>query len=133
MIKLKCINHDTEYEINNIIHLFEPYIEGDYELKSVYEKNLATAKLIKEDNVIFEKQSPIDEADTELKAKKNMKLMLKETVYEVLYQLTGKAMPWGMLTGIRPTKIVHDYQKQGINEANLREKFDKVYPDDRGS
>lgn len=127
MIKLKCINHDTEYEINNIIHLFEPYIEGDYELESVYEKNLATAKLIKEDNVIFEKQSPIDEADTELKAKKNMKLMLKETVYEVLYQLTGKAMPWGMLTGIRPTKIVHDYQKQGINEANLREKFDKVY------
>lgn len=127
MIKLYCINHDTEYEINNIIHLFEPYIEGDYELKSIYEEGAALAQLIKEDSVIFEKKSPIEPADSELKAKRNMKLMLKEVVYEVLYQLTGKAMPWGMLTGIRPTKIVHDYQKQGKDEKSLRERFDTVY------
>lgn len=47
MIKLKCINHDTEYEINNIIHLFEPYIEGDYELESVYEKILPQPSSLK--------------------------------------------------------------------------------------
>ena len=127
MIKLQCINHDTEYEINNIIHLFEPYIEGEYELKSIYEEDFVVAQLIKEESVLFEKRSPIEVAASEIKAKKNRKLMLKETVYEVLYQLTGKAMPWGILTGIRPTKIVHDYQKQGVDESSLRQKFDEVY------
>lgn len=127
MINLKCINHDTDFEIQNIIHLFEPYIEGDYDLESIYEEHCATAKLIKNAQVIFEKQNPIEAADTKIKAKKNKKLMLKETVYAVLNQLTSKAMPWGMLTGIRPTKIVHDYQKQGISETNLKEKLDKVY------
>lgn len=127
MIKLQCINHDTEYEMNNIIHLFEPYIEGDYELKSICEEGVAIAQIIKEESVLFEKKSAIEPATSELKAKKNMKLMLKETVYEVLYQLTGKTMPWGILTGIRPTKIVHDYQKQGIDEATLRQRFDEVY------
>ncbi|MEG0085831.1 MAG: coproporphyrinogen dehydrogenase HemZ [Niameybacter sp.] len=127
MINLTCINHDTEFEINNIIHLFEPYIEGEYAVQSILEGNQAIAKLLKEESTLFTCERQIESANNEIKAKRNRKLVLKEVVYDVLYQLTGKAMPWGMLTGIRPTKIVHDYQKQGMSEEALRTRLKDVY------
>ncbi|MDA3731495.1 coproporphyrinogen dehydrogenase HemZ [Niameybacter massiliensis] len=127
MIKLTCIGHDTEFEINNIIHLFEPYMEGEYDLQSTLEGNEASAKLLKVGVVLYECTRQVEPADNEIKLKKNRKLVLKEAVYDVLYQLTGKQMPWGMLTGIRPTKIVHDYQKQGMSDKVLRARLKDVY------
>ncbi len=38
---------------------------------------------------------------------------LKQALYHVLSQVTGKTLPWGTLTGIRPTKIVMTMLKQG--------------------
>nr|WP_307992331.1 coproporphyrinogen dehydrogenase HemZ [uncultured Niameybacter sp.] len=127
MINLTCIGHDTEFEIGNIIHLFEPYIEGDYSLESRLEEGLAIGRIIKEESVIFEYEKEVEYAKDPIKLKKSCKLALKEAAYHVLYQLSGKSMPWGILTGIRPTKIVHEYQKQGMSEEALRIRLKEVY------
>lgn len=37
----------------------------------------------------------------------------KITLYDVLNQFTGKSMPWGSLTGIRPTKLARQLIKEG--------------------
>lgn len=127
MINLTCIGHDTEFEIGNIIHLFEPYVEGDYSLESCLEQDKAIARIIKEESIIFSFEKQVEYAEDPIKLKKSRKLALKEAAYHVLYELTGKGMPWGILTGIRPTKIVHEYLKQGMSEASLRTRLKEVY------
>jgi len=40
--------------------------------------------------------------------KKKTKMIIKRQLYLAFKFLTGKSMPWGILTGIRPAKIVHE-------------------------
>ena len=43
----------------------------------------------------------------------------KRFLYQVLSELTGKTLPWGNLTGIRPTKIAMELLEQGKTEAEI--------------
>ncbi|HBU12064.1 MAG TPA: coproporphyrinogen dehydrogenase HemZ [Clostridiales bacterium] len=54
--------------------------------------------------------------------KKMQKRLVKQTVYGVLKAATGKELPWGSLTGIRPTKLFRELQKDIGTEA-ARELF----------
>ncbi len=45
--------------------------------------------------------------------KKNVKAEMKRQVYKVLASVTGRTLPWGALTGIRPTKLA-----MGLLEQN---------------
>lgn len=44
---------------------------------------------------------------------------LKIGLYEMLVRLTGQELPWGSLTGIRPTKIPMQLLEQGKREAEI--------------
>ncbi len=44
---------------------------------------------------------------TELEEKRYIKRYAKLNLYKSLYSLTGKTLPWGALTGIRPTKLAY--------------------------
>ncbi len=50
---------------------------------------------------------------------------LKQVIYKALSQYTGKLLPWGTLTGIRPTKIAVTM----INEGTLDDEVIKHYKD----
>ena len=45
--------------------------------------------------------------DTDLEKKRYIKRYAKLSVYRALSSFTGKVMPWGALTGIRPTKLAY--------------------------
>ncbi len=55
----------------------------------------------------------------------------KQAVLHVLHQLfeqaTGEAQPWGILTGIRPLKIVHNLREQGLSKDAIRQVLRKEY------
>jgi len=42
---------------------------------------------------------------------------LKKAVYSALSNYTKKKLPWGCLTGIRPTKLVYDMLRQGYSKT----------------
>ena len=48
------------------------------------------------------------------------KKLMKITVYEGLSKFFSKDMPWGALTGIRPTKLAHDMMKRGMNIIEVK-------------
>ncbi len=50
---------------------------------------------------------------------------LKEALYRLLSEYTGKELPWGSLTGVRPTKIATELLEQGREEHAIH----KVYTD----
>lgn len=63
-----------------------------------------------------------------LEQKRYFKYGVKIALYHLLTQATGKVMPWGSLTGIRPTKLAYELLSQGMTPQQaaqyLRDTFD---------
>lgn len=51
----------------------------------------------------------------------------KRFIYELLARYTGKTLPWGILTGIRPTKLVYEMLEQGIEEQSIYRRMREEY------
>lgn len=58
---------------------------------------------------------------------KILKRNCKHSVYKALKDYTGCALPWGSLTGIRPSKLAYEYLKSGGDEKNIAEYMTKTY------
>ena len=52
---------------------------------------------------------------------------LKQCLYRMLSKHTGKELPWGTLTGIRPTKIPMSMLEQGKTETEIRVFMEENY------
>ena len=59
--------------------------------------------------------------------KKNDKRAAKAAVYNALKDYTKATMPWGSLTGIRPTKLAYEYLSSGGNDRDLCDYMVKKY------
>ena len=55
------------------------------------------------------------------------KNQIKQHIYELLTAYTGKTLPWGTLTGIRPTKIAMNMLEEGKNPASVADYMAKTY------
>ena len=64
---------------------------------------------------VDETEFPIDYA-----VRLNAKTAIKKELYGMLKKRTGKELPWGTLTGIRPTKIAMTRLDHGEDEENIR-------------
>ncbi|MBQ9827756.1 MAG: coproporphyrinogen dehydrogenase HemZ [Lachnospiraceae bacterium] len=53
--------------------------------------------------------------------------IMKRTVYGACSAFTGKKLPWGTLTGIRPVKRMTSLMEQGLTEEQLYEKYREEY------
>ena len=60
--------------------------------------------------------------------KRYHKRLIKQTLYAVMKQVTGRTPPWGSLTGIRPTRLIYEGMSRGMTQeeatAEVREIFD---------
>lgn len=52
---------------------------------------------------------------------------LKRLLYRMLREVTGKELPWGTLTGIRPTKLPMGMLEQGLKEEQIIEQLKENY------
>ena len=53
--------------------------------------------------------------------------MFKQLFYEMLCERTGRTLPWGSLTGIRPTKIALTRLEEGWSEEQIRSYMKETY------
>ena len=44
-------------------------------------------------------------------------------LYTLLGEATGSTPPWGMMTGVRPVRIIHDMRASGATEEEIRARF----------
>lgn len=59
--------------------------------------------------------------------RRQQKNQLKIALYQMLQQVSGKELPWGNLTGIRPIKIVMGMLEQGMNEEEAAKELRDTY------
>lgn len=56
---------------------------------------------------------------TEKEQSIRMKRALSHVMLDVLEQYSGMTQQWGILTGVRPTKLYHKYRKAGMNDEEI--------------
>lgn len=121
-MELKLENHNCRYELQNIINLFQPYIDKgvNYTVLSNANGNICTTQILEDEQIIGEVSKDINTINGVTGSPEyRLRLALKATLYKALFQLTNQTMPWGILTGIRPTKIVHRYIKRNYNPSEM--------------
>jgi oxygen-independent coproporphyrinogen III oxidase len=69
----------------------------------------------------------IDESLAEKEWLKKTKFAVNYVYLSVLQQLTGVIQPWGTLTGIRPTKLLHNKVRQGILKQDAHQQLFNDY------
>lgn len=131
IIKL-ATNHDYAAEAANIIRLFYGKRKIDIIDYEALEKNqsffqdeeiLLNSLLYNQDETVVVKaiiqsqegEKTYSEAFS-ISTVKQKKEAVKLTMYKLLSELYLKTYPWGILTGIRPIKIVHELMNKGYNE-----------------
>lgn len=60
---------------------------------------------------------------TEKEQSIRMKRALSHVMLDVLEQYTGMTQQWGILTGVRPTKLYHKFRKEGLSDEQIFEKL----------
>lgn len=56
-----------------------------------------------------------------------VKSILKRVLYDVLYRATDRTLPWGTMTGIRPTKVPMKMIREGCSDEQIEEHMRSVY------
>ncbi len=72
---------------------------------------------------------------TEDMPRPEVKNRLKQLIYVTLSEYTGRTLPWGTLTGIRPTKIPMTMLEEGKSDTDIMEFMKDTYfiSDDKGN
>ena len=137
MIAVQLNKRDFEYDIHSLIRAFypgmdvpvyqeeEPHPEG-WEKKLVvdYQPDKITLVFQNSDGQILAKREQLVDYEADRKATKNV---LKSMMYELLRDYTGQDLPWGNLTGIRPTKIPMALLEQGWKNTEIADYMRKTY------
>ncbi|MFR0019666.1 MAG: coproporphyrinogen dehydrogenase HemZ [Paraclostridium sp.] len=139
MLGIELKGHDYKYEIAELFKLFttqfkfikedekfekaliNEFIKDENYIKSTtkyYENN--DLKLCKEE--VFNINSSSEE-----EIKKKSKTIIKRSIFKVLSELYDTYVPWGILTGIRPVKIVHSLLDEGLSEVEIRQNLKENY------
>lgn len=118
-----------ENDLYDVIHLFYPSCKIDENKpilthKMIQDKNIVTNDFTIEDEnetFSFSESKNLKVCKSILEEKRQLKRYAKLTLYKMLSNHFSKNLPWGSLTGIRPTKIGYDLINQGVEPYMLKE------------
>ncbi|SDC05465.1 coproporphyrinogen III oxidase [Shouchella lonarensis] len=71
----------------------------------------------------YPQSSVYDTSDMKKKEKRTVRLLL----LRLLEAYTGIHQPWGVLTGIRPTKLMHQMRRAGLTKKEIETELTEVY------
>ena len=134
MIIVKLNEANFEYDIYSLIKAFYPrediqVIPGDYEGQERISFCLVVRYTPERIFIRLEDENGEKEyrVDTDYSDRKSTKNNLKKLIYQILKEKTGRTLPWGTLTGIRPTKIPLNMLEQGKSKEEIFSYMKETY------
>lgn len=129
---IKTNTEEFKNDIYDVMHMFFPesVLGEDDGILLTHEMTLIENKeenLFEFGKEVLKETKELQKTQSELKKKKYIKRNLKLVLYKLLVKVTGKSMPWGCLTGIRPTKVAYDLIEDGLNPLFVKETLMKDY------
>ena len=135
MIAVQLNKRNFEYDIHSLIRAFYPgmdvpvYLDGEEEpqgwekkLQVFYDDDAIEIRLIDAQENTLGGDRRNCGAD-----RKEQKNILKAMIYECFREHTGRSLPWGNLTGIRPTKIPMALLEEGRKNIEIAEYMRNTY------
>ena len=116
-----------EQDIRELLMAFYPEEKYIYTNEDVFlslflsKKSIEYHIKIKSEDNVLEFSSPLRET------KFDTKNDLKRNIYINLLKLGNKELPWGTLTGIRPTKIVMEMLENDMSSEDIKKHLKEVY------
>lgn len=144
MIGIRLENHDYYNEAADIVRMFF----GKCEVGRLEKALVDSQSFLQEYDVIVTSSLDIigescactstyidkqrqEEVETksiiELPNDKALKSLVKKSMYKLLSVIFHREYPWGILTGIRPVKLVHELINKGFSEAAIPGKLTEEY------
>lgn len=137
-------SHNCSYEIYEILTLYYPgekiticsdgvLLPDDCNLLSssieLDESKISCTTTLGENikGKYHEKSSRVDVFDIDDTVKKSIRQAVKMSLFRLLREYTGIEMPWGILVGIRPSKIVNELKSKGVDDACIRDTLKSRY------
>ena len=124
MIQIQCKETLYTYNLYHITKAFFPNAEikqcVDAEQEPLVRIELDDGSCFLLDAKEFEENQKKEDAQEKKK-------IVTKMVYRFLSEKTGQEMAWGMLTGVRPTKLAMHQMENGMNEAQAKAFLQKVY------
>lgn len=139
MISVKLNKRDFEYDIHSLIRAFYPGVEVSvsaemHKVQGEAQTELAIFITYGEDAIVIRFADGAGRTLLEQSAevdfyadRKNTKNCLKSLLYRMLSAYTGRELPWGNLTGIRPTKIPMALLEAGWKNVDIAEHMRNTY------
>lgn len=119
---------ELEEEKTPLFHMEVSYIMGDSVSKDSDENfpDRIYFEIRKPSQEGYEKQKTAETA-VDFRDRKETKNRMKQCLYRMLQEYTGQELPWGTLTGIRPTKIPMAMLVAGCTREEIRTYMKETY------
>ena len=110
------------YPGNTIMRKKTEGLSVDCALTVQYDREASCVSMtLENDDAVVTKQTKVCFAD-----KKQGKIDTKTLLYQICVEVTKRELPWGTLTGIRPTKIAMTMLEQGKSEQEIRDYMEHI-------
>ena len=135
MIRVRTRTPEFISDIGDMLRLFlgdvqiveaAPGEEADYE-HEIVEREGRIADCWSHGDHAHEIEQPVP-TGTPVEVRRARKRQVKRALYELLKEMTGMRLPWGALTGIRPTRLLYEALDAGLSmdaaRAHVMREFD---------
>ena len=122
---------NAKNELEEVIRAFAPACTTDETGTPIFAELFETQGGVKtvvrlEGRPEIVREYPLDTGLSDLLKKRLSKRYLKRDLYDFLCDLTGRALPYGSLTGIRPTKLFYELIEEGLDAERALIDFFRV-------
>ena len=117
-IKLTAQNESLYREFETTVRAFYPYLCLDKKSENTVDIAISNDKKVCINAVIEGKNYFIEEVFVEQKCVSE-KRFAKRCLYDFLSKITAVNLPYGSLTGIRPTKLLYELEENGLDASFL--------------
>ncbi len=101
--------------------------EADPEGEDLFMRILYSEKHIDGEIMSGDGRSARQSVDCDYTDHENHRNDVSRFLYRLCSRYTGRTLPWGTLTGIRPTKIIMKWMEEEEDPAALEERFSRTY------
>lgn len=137
MIYIHLDGHKYNYDVLELVKLF--FFNED--IQFLYDKTLVSNQGLLIESILYKENDKLNAAAKIFKAQlcissitindidsidikennvnKKKKIAVKKAIFRALSTVTDIKVPWGILTGIRPTKIVHELYDKGYDRNTV--------------
>ena len=128
-ITINTINDDYDLEIYHLTRLFFPSSTVKVDHKQIINDKVIInqVEITTLEKQTFNAQTNQLFKGNQITYKRKLKRYAKQCVYQALLKHTGTMLPWGCLTGVRPTRVAYDLIEEGTDISVLKETMEKEF------